>query len=115
MARTFASLTTAAALMISSASATFAQGTNEQREACTPDAFRLCATAMPDERRVESCLRAAGPRLSRACYNVFYPPTAEVPPQAMRGQGMQPSAPDRMQPPPMRQMPPRGMDDDDDQ
>jgi hypothetical protein len=50
------------------------QGTDAQREACTPDAFRLCSAAMPDASRVESCLRAAGPRLSAPCYAVFNPP-----------------------------------------
>lgn len=58
---------------------TFAQqGTDAQREACTPDAFRLCTSAMPDSGRVESCLRAAGPRLSPACYAVFNPPQQSV-------------------------------------
>lgn len=52
----------------------FAQGTEQQREACTPDAFRLCGQFMPDAGRVESCLRNAGPRLSPACYVVFNPP-----------------------------------------
>lgn len=49
------------------------QGTEQQREACTPDAFRLCMSAMPDAGRVEGCLRAAGPRLSPACAAVFEP------------------------------------------
>ena len=61
--------------VIASCGSSFAQqGTDAQREACTPDAFRLCTSAMPDSGRVESCLRAAGPRLSAACYAVFYPP-----------------------------------------
>ena len=54
------------------------QGTDAQREACTPDAFRLCMSAMPDSGRVEGCLRAAGPRLSPACYAVFNPPQQQV-------------------------------------
>ncbi len=60
----------------------FAQGTPQQREACTPDAFRLCTAYMPDPGRVEACLRASGPRLSPHCYAVFFPPQ-EAPPQAM--------------------------------
>ena len=54
------------------------QGTEAQRDACTPDAFRLCMSAMPDSGRVEGCLRAAGPRLSPACYAVFNPPQQQT-------------------------------------
>lgn len=98
--------------LISSSPSAFAGGTDAQREACTPDAFRLCSAAMPDETRVEGCLRAAGPRLSRACHDVFYPPEAAAPNQitrsqaTMRGDRMQPSAPQRPQNPSMPQVPP---------
>ncbi|MDF3814013.1 MULTISPECIES: hypothetical protein [Rhodopseudomonas] len=51
-----------------------AQGTEAERQACTPDAMRLCGDAIPDAGRVESCLRQAGPKLSPACYAVFNPP-----------------------------------------
>lgn len=54
--------------------AAFAQeerGTAEQREACTPDAFRLCASSIPDPTRVESCLRQRSSDLSEACRSVF--------------------------------------------
>ena len=57
------------------------RGTEQQREACTPDVFRLCGRYIPDEGRITSCLRNSGPRLSPACYAVFYPPQA-TPPQA---------------------------------
>jgi hypothetical protein len=50
-----------------------AQCTDQQREACTPDAFRLCGAYMPDPGRVEACLRASGPNLSRPCHDVFFP------------------------------------------
>jgi len=59
----------------------FAQGTPQQREACTPDAFRLCGAYMPDPNGVEACLRASGPRLSQPCYDVFFPPQDVPPPQ----------------------------------
>jgi hypothetical protein len=68
------------------------QGTAAERDACTPDAFRLCMSSMPDSERVEGCLRAAGPRLSPACYAVFNPPqqqteTTEMPrDRGLRGQ-----------------------------
>ena len=108
---------TSLALMSSLPSAAFAAGTDAQREACTSDAFRLCSTAMPDAKRVESCLRDSSPRLSRACYDVFYPQEAAAPNQITRGQSstrdrMQPSAPQRPQNPSMPQMPPGPENDD---
>jgi hypothetical protein len=42
------------------ATSAFAQenhGSPEQRAACAPDAFRLCAGYIPDPTRVEHCLR----------------------------------------------------------
>ncbi|WP_244525047.1 MULTISPECIES: hypothetical protein [Bradyrhizobium] len=72
------------------------QGTPEQREACTPDAMRLCGAYLFDPRSVEACLRASGPRLSQPCYDVFFPPqqAAAPPPPPPRG------ARKRMPPPP---------------
>ncbi|MEH2476049.1 hypothetical protein V1281_002779 [Nitrobacteraceae bacterium AZCC 2161] len=103
----------AAAALVTVQTSAFAQGTEQQREACTPDAFRLCTFAMPDPGRVENCLRTAGPRLSAACYAVFYPPTAANPPPTTRGQA---SSTARAQAPSFQQKPlppPRSMDDDD--
>jgi hypothetical protein len=51
-----------------------AQGTDQQRQACTPDVFRLCGAYMPDADRITACLRGNGPRLSQPCYDVFFPP-----------------------------------------
>jgi hypothetical protein len=56
------------------AGAAFAQegrGTPEQRAACTPDAFRLCASYIPDATNVEACLRQRKLDLSSACRAVF--------------------------------------------
>jgi hypothetical protein len=75
-----------------------AQGTFAQREACTPDAFRLCMNAMPDPHQVEMCLRASGRRLSQPCYEVFYPPQNDQPQHASRQQRYRDSAPSQMQP-----------------
>lgn len=63
-----------------------AQGTDQEREACTPDAMRLCGQFIPDAGRIETCLRGAGPRLSPACYAVFYPPRVvnQTPPRSGR-------------------------------
>jgi hypothetical protein len=54
--------------------AVFAQedrGTPEQRAACAPDAFRLCASYIPDATNVEACLRQRKSDLSDACRGVF--------------------------------------------
>lgn len=85
MAR-YPSIVIAAAMVASATTAAYAGGTEAQREACTPDAFRLCTSAMPDEGRVESCLRAAGPRLSAPCHAVFYPEALNSQAQMTRGQ-----------------------------
>jgi hypothetical protein len=56
------------------ATSVFAQdnrGTPEQRAACAPDAFRLCASYIPDPTRVEHCLRQNKSELSDACRSVF--------------------------------------------
>lgn len=61
------------ALMLCStaASAQDNRGTPEQRAACGPDAFRLCAGYIPDASRVEQCLRQNKSDLSDACRSVF--------------------------------------------
>ncbi len=69
------------AFLLVSPTFAFAQGTPQQREACTPDAFRLCGAYLPDPDGVEACLRASGPRLNPACYEVFFPPQDSPPPQ----------------------------------
>ena len=46
-------------------------GNFEQRAACTPDAFRLCASFIPDATNVEACLRQRKSDLSDACRAVF--------------------------------------------
>lgn len=87
--------TAAAALFVLLPTFAFAQGTPQQREACSPDAFRLCGAYMPDPNGVEACLRASGPRLSPACYDVFFPPqeTPPPPPAGKRKRGKQPPPP----------------------
>ena len=47
------------------------RGTSEQRAACAPDAFRLCASYIPDATNVEACLRQRKSELSDACRAVF--------------------------------------------
>jgi hypothetical protein len=43
----------------------------EQRAACSPDAFRLCANDIPDPKRVENCLLKKKSKLSDQCRLVF--------------------------------------------
>ena len=49
------------------------RGTSDQRIACTPDAFRLCAGYIPDGAKIENCLRQNVSNLSPACRSVFAP------------------------------------------
>ena len=47
------------------------QGTPEQRRACTPDVYRLCAGEIPNVRAITACLRRHRANLSDACRAVF--------------------------------------------
>ena len=47
------------------------QGTAEEREACTPDAFRLCGAFIPDADKITACLKSNRSQLSPACKVVF--------------------------------------------
>ena len=58
-------------------SSAMAQGTERERDACTPDVFRLCGAYIPDADQITACLRNSGARLSRPCYDVFFPQHAE--------------------------------------
>ena len=53
------------------ASTAHAQGTPEQRRACTPDVYRLCAGEIPNARAITACLRRQKASLSPACAAVF--------------------------------------------
>jgi hypothetical protein len=53
------------------ASAAHAQGTQEQRRACPPDVYRLCAGEIPNARAITACLRRQKASLSQACAAVF--------------------------------------------
>jgi hypothetical protein len=56
------------ALSFASASSAFAyQGTPEQRRACTPDVYRLCAGEIPNVRAITACLMRQKGNLSPAC------------------------------------------------
>jgi hypothetical protein len=52
-------------------SASAEPGTQEQRRACTPDVYRLCAGEIPNVRAITACLRRQRASLSDACRAVF--------------------------------------------
>jgi hypothetical protein len=56
----------------------FALGTAEQRAACTPDAFRLCSSEIPNVERVIVCLRQNKPHLSKPCQAVMDSPISNA-------------------------------------
>ncbi len=51
--------------------ATAAPGTPEQKKACTPDVYRLCAGEIPNVSAITACLRRQKANLSDACRAVF--------------------------------------------
>lgn len=61
-----------------SAFAQMDRGTPEQRQACEPDALRLCGNYIPDADRIVVCLKANAPQLSPACHDVFFERSAAV-------------------------------------
>jgi len=69
--RKLVAATLVAACLCNTAAFAEDRGTPEQRAACTPDAFRLCSSYIPDADKVEGCLRQRKPDLSVACRSVF--------------------------------------------
>jgi hypothetical protein len=57
--------------LVLAGSANAQQGTPEQRRACTPDVYRLCAGEIPNARAITACLRRQKASLSPACAAVF--------------------------------------------
>ena len=60
-------LTVLAAVQFYRADAVLAQGSDAERQACTPDAMRLCGDAIPDVGRVTACMKAKYSQLSEPC------------------------------------------------
>lgn len=48
-----------------------AEVSQAQREACTPDALRLCSSAIPDADRIKTCMIANKASLSARCLAAF--------------------------------------------
>ena len=57
--------------LFSAGSALADLATPEQKRACTPDVYRLCAGEIPNVRAITSCLRRQRTSLSEACRAVF--------------------------------------------
>jgi hypothetical protein len=54
-------------LTFAAASSALALGTPEQRRACTPDVYRLCAGEIPNVKAITACLMRQKGNLSSAC------------------------------------------------
>jgi hypothetical protein len=54
-------------ILLGSLGAANAEGSDAAREACTPDAMRLCSEFIPDEGKVKSCMLSRRSQLSEAC------------------------------------------------
>ncbi len=73
----------AVALVMQPAPAAAHAGSDEEQSACTPDVFRLCMTAIPDENAIVACLKSKKSLLTPACAQVF----SDAPPvRGRRGQ-----------------------------
>ena len=59
------------AAMAATAPARAELATPEQKRACTPDVYRLCAGEIPNVRAITACLRRQKANLSEACRAVF--------------------------------------------
>ncbi len=51
--------------------AAFAQGTEEQQQACTPDAVKLCSDTIPDIPKTTACMKAHFSQLAPRCQAAF--------------------------------------------
>lgn len=65
-----AALALAAASLIATGPAR-AQGTQEQQDACAPDAFKFCQATIPDIPKTEACMKAHFAQLSHRCQVAF--------------------------------------------
>lgn len=72
----------------------YTQGhTKDDEAACRPDVFRLCAWAIPNQRRIVACLTQNKRYLSNACYRVFDRDQTTNPAAAMPVRNEPPPAP----------------------
>jgi|SRR5580693_5207921 hypothetical protein len=67
------------AMLAATASPGFAQGTLEQRLACTPDVLRLCSAFIPNADEITACLIEKSVELNDACRAVVAAGTNQRP------------------------------------
>lgn len=54
-----------------------AQGTEEQQQACTPDALKLCSDTIPDIGKTTACMKSHYAQLSPRCQTAFHDATGD--------------------------------------
>lgn len=64
-------LALAFAIVVANVPLAMAQGTPQERQACTRDAQHFCRKDLGNDGAVQGCLQANRARLSRACRSVF--------------------------------------------
>jgi hypothetical protein len=64
-------LALALTLLVTSVPLALAQGTPQERQACTRDAQRLCRKDLGNDGAVQGCLQMNRARLSGSCRKVF--------------------------------------------
>ena len=66
-----AATTALAFVMLTTAGYAYSQ---DEEQACTPDAFRLCSSEIPDQGRITACMERQKASLSPACKVFFQTP-----------------------------------------
>ena len=69
----------AMALLVSAGSSSAFAYTQEQEQACTPDAMRLCGNYIPDVNRITACMMQKRSQLSPDCRRFFRRGAAAMP------------------------------------
>ena len=83
----------ATALAVSTLPAAGQGYSQEQEQACTPDAMRLCGAYIPDVDRITVCMIQNKSQLSPACRAHFRPEPSAAPVNAARPLGITPVKP----------------------
>lgn len=76
--RSFRAVALAGVLTVAAFLAPAAAETPEQRTACRPDVFRLCAGEIPNRNKIVACLIRKRSQLSPACAAVFSEPAGRA-------------------------------------
>jgi len=70
-------LTSISIFTLLSGSAVFAATRDEQTAACKGDAIRFCASEIPNEEKITSCMKANFSKLSPKCKAMFKQPASD--------------------------------------